>query len=264
MFGETLTRDHGKTLILATQFAGGKSAVFNATGKTWPLDKCDKVVKLIREKNPEFPEAWDAHNQAFLDALDNPNKWFAAGKYVSYGFANKAPFPRMVTRLPSGRKIILPYPSKDPMTMVRVDNLDGTLDRWDRTAGHLSEDQIEKHFKFGDAFFNPNVQYGSHFHTYELVFYGHIKGVNYGKVRTYGGSILQTATQATGLDLLVEGVLQTETVGHEPFIVVHDQCLAPKKGDRDEFTRLLCTVPDWFAGFPLDAQTDEVRSYCKS
>jgi hypothetical protein len=26
----------------------------------------------------------------------------------------------------------------------------------------------------------------------------------------------------------------------------------------------LCKVPEWFPGFPLEAETDEVRSYCKS
>ena len=264
MFDETLTRDHGKTLILATQFAGGKNAVFTATGKTWPMDKCDKVVNLIREKNPEFPEAWDAHNDAFLNALDNQGKWFSAGEYIAYGYTKKAPFPRMATRLPSGRKIILPYPSKDPITMVRVDDLKGKKKRWDRVSGHLTEERICKDFKFGDPFFNPGVQYGSHFHTYELSFYGHIKGRNYGRVRTYGGSILQTATQATGLDLLVEGVLQTEDVGYEPFLVVHDQCLSPEHLSTDEYTARLCTVPEWFKGFPLDADTNIERSYCKS
>jgi DNA polymerase len=264
MFGETLTRDHGKTLVLATQFGGGKNAVFTATGKTWSMDKCAKVVSLIREKNPEFPEAWRTFADAFAAALDNPGQWQEAGKYVAYGYTKKAPFPRMAVRLPSGRKIILPYPAKDPITMVRVDNEDGTLNRWERTFGHLTEAQIRKDFQFGDAFINPGVRYGSHFHTWELSFYGHTKGVNYGRVKTYGGDLLQSATQATGVDLLVEGVLQTETIGHAPFFVVHDQCLAPEHGSADEFTSLLCTVPDWFKGFPLDAQTETVRSYCKS
>lgn len=265
MFGETLTRDHGKTLVLATQFGGGKNAVFTATGKTWSMDKCAKVVKLIREKNPEFPEAWRTFADAFAAALDNPGQWQEAGSYVAYGYTKKAPFPRMAVRLPSGRKIILPRPEKHPITMVRIDDAKtGDLKRWEQVSGHVEAAEAADRLNITGPFADRSSTVGNHFHTWEVSFYGHVKGVNYGSVKTYGGDLLQSATQATGVDLLVEGVLQTETVGYEPFFVVHDQCLAPQHGSADEFTSLLCTVPEWFKGFPLDATTDVVRSYCKS
>lgn len=269
MFGEVIDRQQGKTLILATQFGGGANAVFTATGKTWPLAKCKKVVKLIREENPEFPTAWRQFAEAFEKALDNPGKWFDAGKYVQFGFTRKKPFPRMYMKLPSGRKITYPYPEKIPMTMVRSDPNQkgeelGLDEKWESLSGHLEESQILKDMQYGDSFINPNYQYGSHFHTYELTFYGHVKGVNYGRVKTYGGDLLQSATQATGLDLLVNGVLAAEREGFEPFLVVHDQCLVPARGDKDVFVKALCEVPDWFKGFPLEAEADQVRSYCKS
>ena len=71
-------------------------------------------------------------------------------------------------------------------------------------------------------------------------------------------------TQAVGADLLACGVIEAERQGFEPFLLVHDQCLAKARGDKDAFAKALCTVPDWFSGFPLDASADEVRSYSKT
>lgn len=272
MFGEELTRDHGKTVVLATQFQGGWSAVFTATGSTWSRGKCEAAAQLVRKDNPEFPKAWRAFQDAFIAALDNPGKWQQATKYVSYAYTRKAPFPRMLMKLPSGRRIVMPYPEKSPITMVKLETTlmkdafipKVTSSRWERVPGHLDEATLHEKMKIGDKFFNPDVTITSSFFTWELSYFGHTKNSQYGRVSTYGGSELQSATQATGVDLLANGVLEAEKAGFSPFLLVHDQCLCPAVGDKDLFTKLLCTVPDWFDGFPLDAETDVVRSYCKS
>jgi DNA polymerase len=257
-------RDMGKTIVLATQFQGGWKAVFNATGKTWDKKRCQEAVNVVREENPEFQKAWAACQKAFTDALDAPGKWFAANKYCAYGYTNKAPFPRMMVKLPSGRKICLPHPKKDPITMVKL-AAKGKPDefRWERIPGHRDEAAAAKYLDAGDAFLCPELV-ESVFHTWELSFYGHIEGRHYGRVGCYGGDLLQSQTQAVGVDLLANGVIEAEKAGFFPFLLVHDQCLVPAVGDKDEFAAKLCTVPDWFAGFPLEATADEVRSYCKN
>lgn len=84
-------------------------------------------------------------------------------------------------------------------------------------------------------------------------------------VKTDHGLVLaHNCTQATGVDLLALGALNAERVGFEPFFLVHDQCLTPDDGRRNEFERAMCFVPDWFKGFPLSASADSVRSYCKT
>ena len=268
-FGVPLTRDHGKTIVLATQFGGGWSAVFTATGKSWPRDWCEIAAATVRKENPEFPQAWNAFQDAFIAAMDNPGKWQEATKYVSYAYTAKAPFPRMLMRLPSGRKIVMPYPEKQRITMVKIETLvKGTSEvsstRWERVPGHLDLEQLNHVMKIGDPFFNPNTRIASSFFTWEISFYGHVENNQYGRVKTYGGDQLQSATQATGVDLLANGALEAEKAGFLPFLLVHDQCLAPADGDKDLFTAKLCTVPEWFKGFPLSAETDIARSYCKT
>ena len=259
-----IDRDMGKVVVLATQFQGGWNAVFTATGSKWKRPWCEAAAKIVRDENPEFPAAWRKFQDSFVNALDNPEKWHQITRYVSIGYTRKDPFPRMLMRLASGRKICWPHPEKDPITMVKIGftGLDGkiTKHRWDRVNGHYDKDEIGPEIL---ALF-PRESVESSFRTWEISFYGHVKGKHYGRVKTYGGDMLQSATQGTAADLLAYGALEAERRGFEPILLVHDQCLAPAKGDKEEFRKAMTIVPPWFDGFPLDAEADEVRSYCKS
>lgn len=273
-FNEPLTRDHGKVVVLATQFQGGWNAVFTATGKTWDRAKCEAAVAIVRKENPEFPAAWKRFQDAFVAAMDRPGEWQEATKHVSYAYTTKAPFPRMLMRLPSGRRIVMPYPEKEPFTMCELLTWnDGVGEKrrvksrkWESVAGHISDrDILDRKLNIGHEFLRgKGVTLGTSFPTWEISYFGHVKNALYGRVKTYGGSELQTATQATGVDLLAQGALEAERAGFPPFFLVHDQCLTPAEGNPDEFTSALCTVPEWFAGFPLEAETKTERSYCKS
>lgn len=261
-------RGMGKVLILATQFGGGWSAVNTATNGKWTREQCERAAAIIRKENPEFPAAWNKFQDAFVEAYQNPGKWVRATKYVHFGYDRSGPFPRMKMRLPSKRDIIYPFPKADPITMVKIEtpsaDRKSKTARWERIAGHQTNvSEIIDLMDIGNPFLCPG-EYGSHFHTYELSFYGHIEGVTYGRVKTYGGDLLQSATQGTGYDLLVNGCIEAEKQGFDPFMVVHDQCLTSALGEKDELVAALCSVPDWFKGFPLEATCDEERSYCKN
>lgn len=270
----SIDRDQGKTIVLATQFQGGWNAVFTATGQTWKREWCEAAVAVVRKENPEFPEAWRKFQDAFVDAMDRPGTWIDASPYVKIGFTTAKPFPRMLLRLPSGRKIVMPLPQKKPITMVKVVTTDPKSPdpkkprkstKWERVAGHCMElEALSKRLSLGDPFIAPNAVAESCFKTWEISYYGHVEGVHYGRVHTYGGDILQSATQGTGADLLALGILEAERRGFSPWFLVHDQCLATAEGDKDNFTDALCQVPKWFPGFPLSAETDVVRSYCKN
>jgi len=261
-----INRDTAKTIVLATQFQGGWHAVFTATGEKWERSWCETAVRIVRRENPEFPEGWRAFQDAFVHALDSPRKWIAASKLVSFGYVKDGPFPRMLMKLPSGRKITMPLPEKAPITMCKLVTTKGktTKTRWARVPGHVDDDEAAAYLKLGDSFFNPDTTLESAFHTWELSFYGHVKGVNYGRVSTYGGDLLQSATQGTGADILAHGAMASEAEGFEPFMLVHDQCLTPDNGRREDFERSMCKVPEWLKGFPLDADAESVRSYQKS
>ena len=263
-----IDRDTAKTVVLATQFQGGWNAVYTATGQKWNRDWCETAVQIVRKENPEFPVAWRAFQDAFVKAMQTPHKWVAASKYVSFAYVKKGPFPRMLMKLPSGRSITYPYPECDPITMAKVVTIkDGKVLKtvWERLAGHYDSDEaIADYLRLGDPFLYPNAHVESFFHTHELSFHGHVEGVLYGRVKTYGGDLLQSATQGTGADLLAHGAIEAEKQGFETFLLVHDQALAMDNGRKDDFEKAMCSVPEWFEGFPLEAEADVVRSYCKN
>ena len=258
----TITRDTAKTVVLATQFGGGWHAVFTATGQKWEKKWCQAAAKVVREENPEFRQAWNKFQDTFIMALDRPNHWFHATSYVSFAYVKSAPYPRILMRLPSGRAIVYPLPEKAPITMVRVGEISDEGSEEDEEA-EASWVKVDGHRDESDIKVRPNHEILNMFHTWELSFEGHIEGAKYGRVKTYGGDLLQSATQGTGVDFLAYGALEAERQGFGPFFLVHDQCLTPARGDKDQLTRALCKVPEWFKGFPLEAETDVVRSYCK-
>lgn len=265
-----IDRDMGKVVVLATQFQGGWNAVFTATGSKWKRPWCEAAAKIVRDENPEFPFAWRKFQDSFVSAMDTPEKWQTITKYVSIGYTKRGAFPRMLMKLASGRSICWPHPARDPITMVKVEMLNPKTkevvsSKWERIAGHFeSREEIEYSMKMGDSFFYPNAQIDKTFKTWEISFYGHVKGKLYGRVKTYGGDMLQSATQGTAADLLAYGAIEAEKRGFEPLLLVHDQCLATGVGDKEDFRQAMTTVPPWFEGFPLDADADEVRSYCKN
>lgn len=266
-FDYTIDREQGKTLVLATQFEGGWHAVFTATGEKWDRRWCEVAVAIVRRENPEFKVAWKQFQEAFIEAMDSPGEWIEASPYIKFGYSRSKPFPRMYMRLASGRKICMPYPEKKPITMAKVVKVDKSnpekpkkSSSWERVAGHhMDTELLARKLRLRD---DSSVE--SCFKTWEISYIGRDKKKNYTRLPTYGGDQLQGATQATGADLLALGILETERRGYEPFLCVHDQCLAPAKGDKDRFTEALCVVPDWFPGFPLKATTDVEKSYCKN
>lgn len=256
-----IDRDTAKTVVLATQFQGGWKAVFTATGSKWPRPWCELAVKIVREENPELPRAWRAFQEAFISAFDTPHKWVPATDYVSFAYVTKGAFPRMLMRLPSGRCITYPHAERAPITMVRVN--DGVSKKWVGVRGHI-DDEAELYSKLTQPWSKEKITLENWFHTYELSFYGHVKDNLYGRVHTYGGDLLQSATQGTGADLLANGAICAEKKGFQPFFLVHDQALAVADGRKEEFERAMCSVPDWFSGFPLEADAEIARSYSKT
>lgn len=257
-------------LVSNCQFQGGWHAVFTATGNSWKREWCEAAAAVVRKENPEFGQGWRAFHNAFVDAMDMPDRWHQASRHVAFGYTTRAPFPRMLMRLPSGRPIVMPRPEKTAITMIRVDSYKSLRDdaptrKWERIHGHVKDEEEARH-RVGIDWPNkdPLKKIGKWFHTHELSYWGHIEGVNYGTVHTYGGSLLQSATQGTAVDLLALGTLNAERQGFEPFFIVHDQCLTPDNGRKEDFEKAMCVVPDWFPHLPLSAEAKSVRSYCKN
>lgn len=84
-------------------------------------------------------------------------------------------------------------------------------------------------------------------------------------VRAPGGKplIVHNCVQAIGADLLSYGCRRAESAGHEIFLIVHDQALAPANRPLQSLIDSLCEKESWAEQFPLDASGDEQPFYLK-
>lgn len=86
------------------------------------------------------------------------------------------------------------------------------------------------------------------------------------RTSTYGGKLCENVVSGACRDLMAEAALRLEAAGYPIVMTVHDEIVAeiPEGfGSVDDFTRLMCVVPKWAAGFPLKASGWRGRRYRK-
>lgn len=87
------------------------------------------------------------------------------------------------------------------------------------------------------------------------------------RLTTYGGKLLENATQAWARDVLYHGQHLAEAEGYQIVLHVHDE-LVTETPDSEAFTapglaKLMATNPKWAAGVPLAAAGFESKRYRK-
>ena len=85
-------------------------------------------------------------------------------------------------------------------------------------------------------------------------------------IKGYGGSFVQSITQAVARDILAEAILRLEDAGYPVVLHVHDEIVADVPnghGSLAEFEKLMCQLPDWAHGIPITAAGYESRRYKK-
>lgn len=84
---------------------------------------------------------------------------------------------------------------------------------------------------------------------------------------TYGGELVENATQATARDLMAEAMLRVDNhPDYDLLLSVHDEEIAEcdeDKGSVEEFEALMEELPDWAEGCPVDAEGWEGQRYRK-
>lgn len=82
----------------------------------------------------------------------------------------------------------------------------------------------------------------------------------------YGGLLAENNTQAVARDILVNGMWLAEARGYPVVGTVYDEIITevPKGfGSAEEFARLICQLPPWAKGLPLDASGYAAKRYRK-
>jgi DNA polymerase len=83
---------------------------------------------------------------------------------------------------------------------------------------------------------------------------------------TYGGSLVESATQGVARDLLAEAMLRLDKAGYPIVLSVHDELIAEREkseGSLDEFISIMTELPTWAKGLPIDAEGFECDRYRK-
>lgn len=100
----------------------------------------------------------------------------------------------------------------------------------------------------------------------------HFQGINQktGKwetVSTYGGKLTENIVQATARDLLAHSLMQLSIRGYKAVFHIHDEVVLeiPNGSGQglEEATALMCTLPVWAEGLPLNADGFEGYYYKK-
>jgi DNA polymerase bacteriophage-type len=101
----------------------------------------------------------------------------------------------------------------------------------------------------------------------KLTYWAQVPGKSfYGHCSTYGGKLLENATQAVAADVMGAGASEAERGGYQIATLIHDEALAYRTDPDqsvDELCELLCRLPSWADGLPIAAEGFETPFYKK-
>lgn len=105
------------------------------------------------------------------------------------------------------------------------------------------------------AYANARLQEGKY--GPEIVYDGQGDRVGYATLHTYGGKLVENIVQATARDLLAEAMWRLDRKGFSAVFHVHDEVVvdAPVnlEDELKQMENIMCEVPEWAKGLPLNA-----------
>jgi DNA polymerase len=219
-------RQRGKTVELASQFGLGGKGLKNRLaedGVTETLDTCQAAIDAYRQGHPAIVDCWQEMQNSFEMLMP----------HSEIGTALTCADDRVVmTRLQDAIKVTRPSGFSQYYW----------LPRW-----------FEDTWPDG----GPRMSIG---------YYGRGKGPMVLKT-TYGGDIFQGVVQGIAADIMLEGMLLCETAGYYPVMSVHDELVCETEDDSDysvdELCDLICIVPEWVEGLPVEAEGWEGKRFTK-
>lgn len=99
-----------------------------------------------------------------------------------------------------------------------------------------------------------------------LFFWGVDERNKWTEQQTYGGKLTENVVQALCRDLCAEAMLRLEDAGYPVVLTVHDEIGAEVKsgfGSVEQFNKIMCVVPAWAEGMPINAEGWRGRRYRK-
>jgi DNA polymerase len=259
-------RQKGKVAELALGYRGGPGAMekMGALKQGLTKEELPGIVSAWREASPQIVRLWNETEQAAIQAVRNPMKKISFGVRCHFFTAKTAGMDYLFMVMPSGRRIAYPEPKIEKMLTWKVEKKvrlpDGKEDvevTWKKMLNPSPEQMAVIRRTAPDAKMKD-----------ALTFYGQLpKTVNWGRVATHGGVLVENLCQGVCADFMAHGAINASRAGYEICALIHDEALAyyhPKKGQSlEEFVSLLTDLPSWAEGMPLKAEGDVVKFYKK-
>lgn len=201
---------------------------------------CELIKRGWRTQNAAIAQSWRDAENAAREAVENPGTITEAARcrFVSR-------FGYLWMLLPSGRALCFPKPSLSAQVWVAL-RVEGEL----LDAEVMEREIAEKLERAGKAEIQGNT-------SSAISYWGvDAKTRQWSKKKTYGGDLVQSATQATARDVLVNGMFKAEDAGYRIVLHTYDEmlCEVPRDfGDLAAFEKLICELPAWADGLPVAA-----------
>lgn len=229
-------RQFGKVVILGAGYQMG-AETFQEQAKTsygldLPLELCVQGIKAFRRKHDKIVAYWHLCDDNCRKAIRSPGATF--GDFTVRVIAG---IPFLLIRLRSGRYLAYPYPA---------------LEKREPTKKEAEEMKKGKEY--------PAERF------IQITYWGQIPGKSiWGRIKLYGGKIVENIVQATAADVMAAGGIEAERRGMEPFMLVHDEAEALNEinATPEEFDAALATLPKWADGFPVRVESKIMPYYKK-
>lgn len=218
----------GKYAELASGFGGwiGAWKAFGADKYLSDEEIKDAIIKW-RNASPKIVAFWSDLNEAVVEAISNPGRCYSPRSFpgITYGVRDDV----LYCKLPSGRSLTYHAPRLN------------ASERFGRPYMAISY-----------MGWNADPKKGP---------------LGWARLETYGGKLCENIVQSLGRDVQVFGMQNVERAGYPLVLHVHDESVSqvPKGfGSISEYERLLSTMPEWAASWPIRASDGwRGRSYRK-
>jgi len=249
-------RQLGKAAVLGAGYGMGPDK-FRETCASWGIDiddqMAERAITAYREKHSKVVQLWRDYDMAAKKAVKNPGECFEV-RGIRFKTQKYAGIEYLFIQLPSKRALAYPHPAISSVLWVNKDS--------DVAPGKKFREYTQT--PGGWLAGGELIPLDSASERAELSYYGAIPGkALWGRIGLYGGKIVENIVQGIAADLMTEGGCSAEAAGYEVFLVVHDQALAPKRGDLRTFEKALTFLPAWAEGLPLAAEASETKYYTK-
>lgn len=212
-------RQLGKAQVLGCGFGMGWAKFLKAAWDMFRLklteEQAQNAVQSYRTANAAVPILWKAYENAAIAAVEENSKTKAPTGYRA-GYCQFFVEDNFLwVTLPSGRKLAY----RDP-----------------QIAWRESDYGPRKTLEFWGV--NPKTK-------------------KWALERTWGGTLTENIVQATARDLIMPALVRLEKAGYRALLTVHDEAICEKEigtGNLDDFVKILCEIPKWAPGMPIEAK----------